>query len=63
MMKGSAVVWISGPKKEIPAIYSPVNASVLATIVIFAEKNPDWMKGFVKTLADFAQVMRSGLPM
>ena len=55
--KGTAVVWISGPRKEIPAAFSPVNASVLETMRDFAESHPDLMKRLAKSLADFAQVV------
>jgi ABC-type nitrate/sulfonate/bicarbonate transport system substrate-binding protein len=44
IIKGNAVLWISGPKGELPADRAPAISSQLQTTRAYAEANPDLMK-------------------
>jgi ABC-type nitrate/sulfonate/bicarbonate transport system substrate-binding protein len=57
VVKGSAVVWLSGPKGEFPPQATPATAATMQMTRSFAEANPDIVKGLVGALADFAKAV------
>jgi ABC-type nitrate/sulfonate/bicarbonate transport system substrate-binding protein len=54
LVKGAGVLWISGPKRELPAEVSPVSSANLQMMRAKAEANPDLVAAIVGVFADFA---------
>jgi ABC-type nitrate/sulfonate/bicarbonate transport system substrate-binding protein len=48
----SAVLWLSGPKAELPAKNMPVSSTSLQAMQTFATQNPKLMQQLVATIAD-----------
>ena len=57
VLRGSGVIWISGPKGEFPPQYSPANAVTVNTRLDFAQAHPDLIKRITAVLADFAKAV------
>jgi ABC-type nitrate/sulfonate/bicarbonate transport system substrate-binding protein len=53
VVKGMAVLWISGPRGDLPAQYIPANTSYVMTMREFAQANPEVIKGITATFAEF----------
>ena len=57
VVKGSGVVWLSGPKGEFPPDSVPASAATIQVTRQFAEANPDVVKGLSGVVADFAALV------
>jgi ABC-type nitrate/sulfonate/bicarbonate transport system substrate-binding protein len=57
VVKGTGIVWISGPKKEFPPENMPVSAGSLQAMRDFAEANPDLMKRLAAVFADLSEAI------
>ena len=57
VINGSGVVWISGPKGELPYEYSPAMTLTLQMMRPVAEANPAIVKGLTGVLADFTEAL------
>jgi ABC-type nitrate/sulfonate/bicarbonate transport system substrate-binding protein len=58
IVKGTAVLWISGPKGELPAEVSPIVSTVLQTTRSYAEANPALMKDIASAFTDLANAIK-----
>ncbi len=57
IVKGSGVLWISGPKGELPSEHVPVSSSNLQVMRGFAEANPDVMKRLAAVFGDLTKAV------
>jgi len=57
VLKGSSVMWLSGPKGEFPAEFVPSMASKLQTLRSHAQANPALMKRLGEVFADPAAMI------
>lgn len=57
VVKGSGVLWISGPKGEIPAAFTPSSTASVQTMHDFAEKNPEVIRKLQAILVDLSQAI------
>jgi len=57
VLKGSGIVWISGPKGELPPENTPLTSVSLATMRDFATANPELMRGLGAALADLSSAI------
>jgi ABC-type nitrate/sulfonate/bicarbonate transport system substrate-binding protein len=57
VLRGSGVIWISGPKGEFPPQFSPANAVTVNTRLDFAQSNPALIKRITVAMADFAKAV------
>ena len=57
VVRGSGVLWISGPKGELPSEYTPASASGLQAMRDAAEANSDVMKRLAAVQADLARAI------
>jgi ABC-type nitrate/sulfonate/bicarbonate transport system substrate-binding protein len=55
--KGSAVLWINGPKGELPAETTPHMTGVMLTTRQYAKENPELIKKLRAILADLSKVV------
>jgi ABC-type nitrate/sulfonate/bicarbonate transport system substrate-binding protein len=55
--KGTGLVWVTGPKGEIPPEFSPTTASIVQVRRDFAEANRDLVKNVAAAFADFAKAV------
>ncbi len=58
VLKGSGVVWASGPRGEMPAEFAPKSSANLQVLREFAEANPDIVRKLASVYADFARSVR-----
>jgi ABC-type nitrate/sulfonate/bicarbonate transport system substrate-binding protein len=58
VIKGDGVLWISGPKGDLPTELSPEISSQVETLRGFAESHRDEMTALADVLNDFAKVVR-----
>jgi len=56
--KGSGVLWISGPKGELPAADSPASSSCLQTSEAYAKANPETIRRLKAVMADLARFLK-----
>jgi ABC-type nitrate/sulfonate/bicarbonate transport system substrate-binding protein len=54
VVKGTGVLWISGPKRELPPEFSPVSSANLQMMRAAAEADPKLVAAIVDVFADFA---------
>jgi ABC-type nitrate/sulfonate/bicarbonate transport system substrate-binding protein len=54
VIRGTGVVWISGPKREFPAGNMPTSQGNLQAMADFAQANPDLMQRLAAVIADVA---------
>jgi ABC-type nitrate/sulfonate/bicarbonate transport system substrate-binding protein len=52
--KGSGILWISGPKAELPPENMPASSANLQVFSDFAAANPDWAKSLATVFTDLA---------
>ena len=57
IVKGSGVLWISGPKGELPTEHVPVSSSNLQVMRAFAEANPVVAKRLADVINDLAKAI------
>jgi ABC-type nitrate/sulfonate/bicarbonate transport system substrate-binding protein len=57
IINGSGVMWISGPKRELPAEFTPANAVTVNTKREFATANPDVIKRMTAVFADLSKAV------
>jgi ABC-type nitrate/sulfonate/bicarbonate transport system substrate-binding protein len=57
IVKGSGVLWISGPKGELPTEHVPVSSSNLQVMRAFAEANPAVAKRLAGVINDLAKAI------
>lgn len=57
VIKGSGVVWISGPKNELPPDSVPATSTQLQVLRDFAEANPDIVKRLAAVFADLGKAI------
>ena len=57
VIKGEAVLWISGPKGDMPPEYTPAISSQLETLRSYAEANRDLMQTLADVFVDFANAV------
>jgi ABC-type nitrate/sulfonate/bicarbonate transport system substrate-binding protein len=57
VVKGSGVLWISGPRGELPPAFSPANTSNLQVMRDFAEANHDLMNRIIAAFADLTKAV------
>jgi ABC-type nitrate/sulfonate/bicarbonate transport system substrate-binding protein len=57
VLKASGVLWISGPKGELPSQFSPVSSSNLQTLRGFAEANPALVRRLADVFSDLARAI------
>lgn len=57
ILKGGGVLWLSGPKGELGADYSPASTGQLQVMRDFAEANPELVKSLAAALADLAKAI------
>ena len=57
VVKGEAVLWINGPKGEVPYDYSPTMSAQLQATRSFAEANPELCRSMKDALADLAKAV------
>lgn len=57
VVKGSGIVWISGPKRDFPADNMPVSAGSLQALRDHAEANPDLMRRLTAVFVDLAKAI------
>lgn len=57
VLKGTAVLWLNGPKGEFPAANATAHASTLQATQAFAEANRDLVKTVVAALDDFVKAL------
>ena len=55
--RGTGVVWLSGPKGELPADLMTASANQIMMMRPFAEKNPDLVKRLRDVYADFVKAL------
>jgi ABC-type nitrate/sulfonate/bicarbonate transport system substrate-binding protein len=57
VIKGSGVLWISGPKGELPAEFAPASSASLQVMRDVAEGNPDLIKRLAAVFADLVKAI------
>lgn len=57
IVKGNGVMWISGPKGDLPAEFVPVSSSNLQMMRAFAEANPAVAKSLASIVGDVAKAV------
>jgi len=57
MTKGTGILWISGPKQELPEQSTPASSGSLQTMRAFADANGDVIKGIQAGLNELATVV------
>ena len=57
VVKGTGVLWISGPKAELPAANMPVSSSNLQIMRGYAEAHPDVARGLAAVFADLGRAL------
>jgi len=57
ILKGNGVLWISGPKRELPAQFAPSHTASLQVLRDFAETNPDLVKRLAAVFTDFSKAI------
>jgi ABC-type nitrate/sulfonate/bicarbonate transport system substrate-binding protein len=57
VLKGSGVLWISGPKGELPAAYTPASTANLQVLRSFADANPATVRRVGEVFADLAKAI------
>ena len=55
--RGRAVVWVSGPKGELPAENTPASITAFHAMAPFAEANPGLMKQVIDAYRDFSSIL------
>jgi len=55
--RGRAVVWVSGPKGELPVENTPASITSFHVMASFAEANPGLMKQIVDAYRDFSSIL------
>ncbi|RVO69935.1 ABC transporter substrate-binding protein [Sinorhizobium medicae] len=58
VISGKGVIWVSGPRGDIPFEYRPSNTLTLLMLAPYAEQNPDLVKGLRGVLSDFAVALK-----
>jgi ABC-type nitrate/sulfonate/bicarbonate transport system substrate-binding protein len=58
LLSGSGVMWISGPKRELPPESTPAHAVTLNAKRDFAEANRDLVQRLIAVFADFAKAVQ-----
>ena len=58
VVKGNGVLWLSGPKGDVPPEFSPALASEMETLRSYAEANRDTVKRVVDVFVDFSMEVR-----
>jgi ABC-type nitrate/sulfonate/bicarbonate transport system substrate-binding protein len=57
VLKGSGVLWISGPRGELPAEFSPISISHTQVLRSFAEANPALVKQLAEVFNDLTKAI------
>jgi ABC-type nitrate/sulfonate/bicarbonate transport system substrate-binding protein len=57
--RGKAVIWVSGPKGELPAENTPASITAFHAMQPFAEANPALMKQVIDAYRDFSGILES----
>jgi len=57
VVKGTGVRWISGPKGEVPAAFTPSSTASLQTLQDYAEKNPEIIRKLQAILAELSKAI------
>jgi ABC-type nitrate/sulfonate/bicarbonate transport system substrate-binding protein len=57
VLKGSGVLWISGPKGELPPEFTPISLAHIQMLRSFADANPAVVKQFVEVLNDLTKAI------
>jgi ABC-type nitrate/sulfonate/bicarbonate transport system substrate-binding protein len=57
VVRGSGIVWLSGPRKEFPPENVPVNSGGLHVMRDFAEANKPLVKALAQAMRDFAKAI------
>jgi ABC-type nitrate/sulfonate/bicarbonate transport system substrate-binding protein len=57
VVKGTGVVWLSGPKGEFPPEATPRSSAILMTLRSTIESRPDLAKALQNVMADFAKAV------
>lgn len=57
VLKGLGVVWISGPKGELPREFSPVSTANMQVMRDYAEANPEIVRSLAAVYSDFAKAV------
>jgi ABC-type nitrate/sulfonate/bicarbonate transport system substrate-binding protein len=59
ILRGAGVLWISGPRGDLPAEFIPASSGHLQAMRGYAEANPDLMKSLVAVFDDFARAVEA----
>jgi ABC-type nitrate/sulfonate/bicarbonate transport system substrate-binding protein len=57
VLRGSAVIWLSGPRGDFPTQFSPANAVTLNVMRDYADAHPDLIKRVQAVFTDFAHAV------
>jgi len=57
VVKGTAVLWIAGPKGELPAEFLPASAADLQVMRDYADANPDVVKAVIAVIAELRKAI------
>lgn len=57
IVKGQGVLWINGPRGDVPSEFTPTITAQLQTTRAFADANPDLMKAMRAVFADLAKAV------
>jgi ABC-type nitrate/sulfonate/bicarbonate transport system substrate-binding protein len=57
--RGKAVLWVSGPKRELPAENTPASVTGFNVMRPFAEKNPELMRQAIEAYRDFSIILET----
>jgi ABC-type nitrate/sulfonate/bicarbonate transport system substrate-binding protein len=57
VLRGVGVVWISGPKGELPREHAPASSASLQVMRDFAEANPELMRSAASVIADLVRAI------
>jgi ABC-type nitrate/sulfonate/bicarbonate transport system substrate-binding protein len=57
--RGKAVVWVSGPKGELPTINTPASITTFQAMAPVAEANPVLMRQVIDSYRDFSDILES----
>jgi ABC-type nitrate/sulfonate/bicarbonate transport system substrate-binding protein len=57
VVKGVGVLWIAGPKGELPAEHNPASAGNMQTMRAYAEANPDLVRRLAAVFADLVKAI------
>lgn len=58
VIKGTGLLWISGPKAEFPAEFMPTSSACLQTTEAYAKANPDVVKRLQDMVLELAKVIQ-----